>query len=324
MAGMTEKLTGQHVLDADLADWRLMVRALHAHFATGDFATGIRLAERISAAAEEMNHHPDIDLRYPHVAVRLTSHDTGGVTERDVELARRISAAAADLGVAAEPSRVSLWELALDTADHDAIKPFWRAILGYDQNPSAGDEINDPAAGGAHALVPGHRAARRAPAALPPRRVGAARRGRAADRRRAGRGRDDGQRRPGAVVLGARRRRRQQGVHLHLAGPRLSVASPVAGIVSQGWFEVVCRLVVSTGLPGKPVLVGCCSARQAPEVPVRWAGTGAIGLHQAKDGDESQREGAPRGTRCHDVGPPSQHLGSVVDCLDAGTPRRRT
>jgi len=145
MAGMTEKLTGQHVLDADLADWRLMVRSLHAHFATGDFATGMRLAERISAAAEEMNHHPDVDLRYPHVAVRLTSHDTDGVTERDVELARRISAAAADLGVAAEPSRVSRWELALDTPDHDAIKPFWRAVLGYDQNPSAGDEINDPA-----------------------------------------------------------------------------------------------------------------------------------------------------------------------------------
>ena len=144
---MTETLTGQQVLDADLADWRLMVRSLHAHFATGDFATGMRLAERISAAAEEMNHHPDVDLRYPHVAVRLTSHDTDGVTERDVELARRISAAAADLGVAAEPSRVSRWELALDTPDHDEIKPFWRAVLGYDQNPSAGDEINDPGAG---------------------------------------------------------------------------------------------------------------------------------------------------------------------------------
>jgi 4a-hydroxytetrahydrobiopterin dehydratase len=143
---MTEKLTGQHVLDADLADWRLMVRALHAHFATGDFATGMRLAERISAAAEEMNHHPDVDLRYPHVGVRLTSHDTGGVTERDIELARRISAAAADLGIAAEPARISGWELALDTADHDAIKPFWQAVLGYDQNPSLGDEINDPAA----------------------------------------------------------------------------------------------------------------------------------------------------------------------------------
>ncbi len=143
---MTEKLTGQHVLDADLADWRLMVRALHARFATGDFATGIRLAERIGAAAEELNHHPDIDLRYPHVTVRLTSHDTGGVTQRDVELARRITAAAAELGVPAEPARVSALELALDTADHDAIKPFWRAVLGYDQHPTEDDELNDPAA----------------------------------------------------------------------------------------------------------------------------------------------------------------------------------
>ncbi|MET1058028.1 MAG: 4a-hydroxytetrahydrobiopterin dehydratase [Nocardioides sp.] len=143
---MTETLTGQQVLDADLADWRLLVRALHAHFATGDFATGLQLAERIGAAAEELNHHPDIDLRYPHVTVRLTSHDSGGVTQRDVELARRISAAAADLGVPAEPARVSVWELALDAADHDAIKPFWRALLGYRQHPSDDNEINDPGA----------------------------------------------------------------------------------------------------------------------------------------------------------------------------------
>jgi 4a-hydroxytetrahydrobiopterin dehydratase len=141
---MTEKLTGQQVLDADLADWRLMVRSLHAHFATGDFATGLALAERIGAAAEEMNHHPDVDLRYPHLAVRLTSHDVDAVTERDVELARRISAAAADLGVSAEPGRVSVWELALDAADHDAIKPFWRAVLGYDQHPSDDNELDDP------------------------------------------------------------------------------------------------------------------------------------------------------------------------------------
>ena len=39
-----------------------------------------------------------------------------------------------------------MWELALDTADHDAIKPFWRALLGYDQHPTSDDEIDDPAA----------------------------------------------------------------------------------------------------------------------------------------------------------------------------------
>ena len=142
---MGEKLTGQQVLDADLTDWRLMVRSLNTRFATGDFATGLELAGRIGAAAEEMNHHPDLDLRYPHLDVRLTSHDSGGVTSRDVDLARRISAAAADLGVAASPGATSLWELALDTADHAAIKPFWRAILGYVDRPEAGDEIDDPA-----------------------------------------------------------------------------------------------------------------------------------------------------------------------------------
>jgi 4a-hydroxytetrahydrobiopterin dehydratase len=46
-----------------------------------------------------MNHHPDLDLRYPHVDVRLSSHDAGGVTDRDVKLARTISEYAADEGV---------------------------------------------------------------------------------------------------------------------------------------------------------------------------------------------------------------------------------
>ena len=81
---MTEKLTGQQVLDADLTDWRLMLRSLHARFATGDFATGLELAGRIGTAAEELNHHPDLDLRYRHLDVRLNSHDTGAVTGREV------------------------------------------------------------------------------------------------------------------------------------------------------------------------------------------------------------------------------------------------
>ena len=49
------------------------------------------------------NHHPDVDLRYPHVNVTLFSHDVFGVTSRDVDLARAISAAAAELGVEADP-----------------------------------------------------------------------------------------------------------------------------------------------------------------------------------------------------------------------------
>ena len=132
-------LSYDQVTAAGLDDWRWLVGGLHARFATGDFATGLALADRIGAAAEVADHHPDLDLRYPVLAVRLVSHDVGGVTERDLRLARRISELAADLEVAAEPGAIRVLELALDTADHAAVAPFWRAILGYADSPVHGD-----------------------------------------------------------------------------------------------------------------------------------------------------------------------------------------
>jgi 4a-hydroxytetrahydrobiopterin dehydratase len=129
----SETLSVADVEAAGLPDWRWLLGALHADFASGDFATGLELVNRIGAMAEEANHHPDIDLRYPHVRVTLVSHDASGVTSRDVDLARRISAAASELGAAAVPARLSLLEIGLDTADEEAIKPFWRAVLGLDE-----------------------------------------------------------------------------------------------------------------------------------------------------------------------------------------------
>ena len=118
------------VAEVGLDDWRMLFRALHARFRTGNFATGLELVARIGEAAEELDHHPDLDLRYPRLDVRLSSHDVGGVTDRDLELARRISGFAADLGVAADPAGVQVLELALDTPDFTRVKPFWRAVLG--------------------------------------------------------------------------------------------------------------------------------------------------------------------------------------------------
>lgn len=71
--------------------------AVHTSFETGDFATGLRLVQRIGELAEEANHHPDVHLRYPSVGVRLSSHDTGGLSRRDAALAGQISAAAEDI-----------------------------------------------------------------------------------------------------------------------------------------------------------------------------------------------------------------------------------
>ncbi|CUR56507.1 Transcriptional coactivator/pterin dehydratase [metagenome] len=143
MTDPKQKLTGPEIAAADLIDWRQLLRGLHTRFATGDFVTGLALAQAIGAAAEEANHHPDLDLRYPHLDVKLSSHDVDGITQRDVDLARVISSLAAELGVAAAPRAVSTLELGLDTADQEAIRPFWLALLALDPAAGADDEVLD-------------------------------------------------------------------------------------------------------------------------------------------------------------------------------------
>ena len=71
------------------------------------------------------------------------SHDVFGVTSRDLDLARAISAAAADLDVVADPSAASVVEIALDTPDYEEIKPFWRAVLGLEDSPAHDQELLD-------------------------------------------------------------------------------------------------------------------------------------------------------------------------------------
>lgn len=118
----------------ELADWRFFLMKLHARFETGSFVQGLELVTRITAAAEEANHHPDVVLTYPHVDVDLQSHDVHGVTSRDIDLARQISAIAAELGIESAPRDVSTLELALDVPNADEVKPFWRTVLGYADN----------------------------------------------------------------------------------------------------------------------------------------------------------------------------------------------
>jgi 4a-hydroxytetrahydrobiopterin dehydratase len=115
-----------------LDDWRFFLLRLHARFRTGSFVKGLELVTRITEAAEAANHHPDVLLTYPQVDVDLSSHDVGGVTSRDLDLARTISRIAAELGVGSAPREVSTLELALDVPDADEVKPFWAAVLAYD------------------------------------------------------------------------------------------------------------------------------------------------------------------------------------------------
>lgn len=137
-------LDGHGVAAALLDDWRLLMAALHARFRTGSFAKGMAFVERIAAEADKADHHPDIDLRYGFVHIRLSSHDAGGVTERDVRLARVISELADGLDLSSEVARLQVVEVGLDSADAAEIKPFWAAVLGLSDSTSYDDELVDP------------------------------------------------------------------------------------------------------------------------------------------------------------------------------------
>ncbi len=125
-----QKLDAAAVQAEGLDDWRVLVGGLYARFETGSFAVGLELVDQVGAAAEEADHHPDIDLRYSLVNIKLVSHDVGGITARDIRMARRISELAGAAGATASPDAVSVVELGLDSCDVDAIRGFWKAVLG--------------------------------------------------------------------------------------------------------------------------------------------------------------------------------------------------
>ncbi|WP_030441705.1 4a-hydroxytetrahydrobiopterin dehydratase [Actinoplanes subtropicus] len=136
------KLTGKQIAAEGLTGWVMLANSLRSRIRSGDFATGLALANAIGRAAEEMNHHPDLDLRYPHLDVRLSSHDDNGVTGRDVRLARTISGLVADAGLTQTTSGVSELELGLDTPALATVLPFWGAVLAME---SSGQDLRDRA-----------------------------------------------------------------------------------------------------------------------------------------------------------------------------------
>ena len=143
MAFMT-KLSGKQIAEEGLAGWVYLPGGLFTRIPSRDFATGLALVNEIGAAAEEADHHPDIDLRYTHVDLRLRSHDVGGVTERDIRLARTVTALAAGAGLQPTVRGVNELELGLDTPDFKAVLPFWTAVFGVEAAQE--DEVRDPAA----------------------------------------------------------------------------------------------------------------------------------------------------------------------------------
>ncbi|MQA01254.1 MAG: Pterin-4-alpha-carbinolamine dehydratase [Streptosporangiales bacterium] len=145
---MSDPVTPRQVHEAaGLDDWRLVGETLCTYFRTGSFAAGARLVRTIGELPSVDRHEPDVDLRRGGVTVRLLTitPDYYGLTAADVELARRISAAARELDVPADPSAVQNLVVSIDALVIPEVLPFWRAVLGYrPRADTPDDELNDP------------------------------------------------------------------------------------------------------------------------------------------------------------------------------------
>jgi 4a-hydroxytetrahydrobiopterin dehydratase len=75
---------------ADLPGWTGDTSGISRTYEAEDFPTAILLVDAVARDAEEMDHHPDIDIRWRKVTFACSTHSEGGVTQLDLELARRI------------------------------------------------------------------------------------------------------------------------------------------------------------------------------------------------------------------------------------------
>jgi len=81
----------------DLPEWSGDQESLRRTATAPDFPTAIRLVDEVAKIAEEMNHHPDMDIRWRRVHFSLRTHVSKGVTQYDIELAHRIEGAIGEL-----------------------------------------------------------------------------------------------------------------------------------------------------------------------------------------------------------------------------------
>jgi pterin-4a-carbinolamine dehydratase len=153
---MTETLTGRQASDAvtDLG-WRYLLGMLRTCVGVGSPPQAAEaVARAVAAAGSDAGEHLSIEVRQHRVALTLQTSAIAAVTARDVELARLISVNLAELGlrtdadVGGDTARsVQALEIAIDALDVPAVRPFWKAVMGYEDEPGASgptDPISDP------------------------------------------------------------------------------------------------------------------------------------------------------------------------------------
>ena len=131
-----------------VADWRLLGTVASAWFDAPSQTAGAALVGRV-AELTNSNAMPDVDLRAGGVRVRIGadlgprewSNGSADLTEADVELARAVSVAAQELGLAADPAALQTVQFAIDAVDKHSVMSFWRTVLAYE--PEGDDGLGD-------------------------------------------------------------------------------------------------------------------------------------------------------------------------------------
>src|SRR3954467_8739713 len=127
-----KRTTARRFHDAvGVEDWRVLFTGAHAYFRVGSFAEAARFVAAIADVAEAVGHFPDVDVRPEGVTVRSASGEYGALSDRDVDLARQISAEARKLRIQADPSQVQVVAIAVAQDAGSDVGPFWAAALGY-------------------------------------------------------------------------------------------------------------------------------------------------------------------------------------------------
>jgi 4a-hydroxytetrahydrobiopterin dehydratase len=145
---MTDRISPREFQEAEgVEEWRVLGEGACIFFHTGSFAASASLVQAIGQLPDIGDHPPAVDIRADGVTFRLISIDSEymGMTERDVQVARRISAVARDLGLSADPSAVQTFLVIPGAPVRANVMPFWRAVLGYQPRADSPDEdLVDP------------------------------------------------------------------------------------------------------------------------------------------------------------------------------------
>jgi 4a-hydroxytetrahydrobiopterin dehydratase len=129
-------------------DWPVLSSGATTFFRTGSFALAARFVQAVAELEDVDRHPPSIDLRADGVTVRLltVADDWWGMSRRDIDLARRISAVAARLGLTAAPAAVqTVGPIVIGAGDIERVRPFWQALMAYERRADSPDEdLVDP------------------------------------------------------------------------------------------------------------------------------------------------------------------------------------